>query len=423
MSAMMDNTNHVIVIGAGIAGLAAAYYLSKKGIGVTVCDKGDGQDNCSYGNAGLIAPRHVIPLSSPGVISQGLRWMLKTESPFYIKPRLDKELISWVWKFRKASTRKHVKEAGPVLRDMLFRNQKLLIDLEKKESMNFGLQRNGHLTLCNTEKGLKEAAEKAKKASALGVPTEVLSAEDVQEMEPNMRMSIRGAVYYPEDAHLHPGNLMNQLKSFLQKRGVTFKFDTEITDIFEKPEGKVDVISSDHQKLRGTHAVLCCGAWTPKLIKHLNVSLPIQAGKGYSLTLENPSTIPHTNFLLSEKKVAVTPIMGDLRFAGTMEIVGIDESVTSAKITALKKSVIQYFPEYSLEDLDDQDVWVGLRPCSPDGLPYIGKVEPYKNIFVSTGHSMVGMSLSFASGEIISQLISDGQAELSHPMMDPNRYS
>lgn len=419
---MVNKTNHVIVIGAGIAGLAAAYYLSKNGTAVTICEKGDGDDNCSYGNAGLIAPRHIIPLSSPGVISQGLRWMLKTESPFYIKPRLDKELISWIWKFRQAATRKHVKEAGPVLRDMLFRNQNLLIDLEKKESMDFGFRRNGHLTLCNTEKGLKEAAEKAQKASALGVPTEVLSAEEVQEMEPNMRMNIRGAVFYPKDAHLHPGNLMDQLKSLLQKQGVTFRFNTKIIDVNEKSEGKVDVISSDNQKIRGTHVVFCSGAWTPDLMKRLNFKLPMQAGKGYSFTLKNPSKVPRINFLLAEKKVAVTPMMGDLRFAGTMEIVGRDKSITSAKITALKKSVTQYFPEYALEDFDDQDVWVGLRPCSPDGLPYVGKIEPHRNIFVSTGHSMVGMSLSFASGEMVSQLITEGQAKLSHPLTDPNRY-
>src|SRR5699024_8705396 len=210
----MDKTNHVFVIGEGIAGLAAACYFSKNVASVAVCEKGDVEDNCSYGNAGLIAPRHVIPLSSPGVISQGLRWMLKKESPFRIKPRLNTDLISWVWKFRKAATPEHVNEAGPVLRDMLFRNQEMLMELENKESMSFGFQRKGHLTLCKTEKGLKAAAASAQKASALGVPTEVLTAEEVQKMDPNIQMDIRGAIYYPEDAHLHPGHLMEQLKSF-----------------------------------------------------------------------------------------------------------------------------------------------------------------------------------------------------------------
>ena len=419
---MSEKKEHVIVIGAGIAGLAVAYYLNKSGINVTICEKGDGEDNCSYGNAGLIAPRHIIPLSSPGVISQGLRWMLKKESPFYIKPRFNKDLISWLWKFKKASTPEHVKQAGPVLRDMLFRNQNILTTLENKEPISFGLQKRGHLTLCNTKKGLKYAAKSAKKASSLGVPTEVLSTEEVQEMEPNMQMDIQGAVYYPEDAHLHPRHLMNQLKLLLQKRGVTFKFNTKVIDVQEKPEGKVDVISSDYQKISGTHVVFCCGAWTQNLMKSLNVNIPIQAGKGYSITLKHPAKIPQTNMLLAEKKVAVTPMNGELRFAGTMEVVGLDKSITSSKVTALKKSVTQYLPEYSLENLNDQNVWVGLRPCSPDGLPYVGKVEPFNNILVSTGHSMVGMSLSFASAEIVSQLITEGQAKLSHRLTDPNRY-
>lgn len=420
---MSERKDHVIVIGGGIAGLAVAYYLRKNGTAVTVCEKGNGEDNCSYGNAGLIAPRHIIPLSSPGVISQGLRWMLKKESPFYIKPRLNKDLISWLWKFKKASTPKHVEEAGPVLRDMLFRNQELLIDLSKKESMNFGLKKNGHLTVCNTEKGLQAAASSAEKARALGVPAEVLSADEVQQMEPNIKMNIHGAVYYPKDAHLHPGQLMSQLKSMLQKKGVTFRFNTKVIDVNERPDGKVEAITADHQKMSGTHAVLCGGAGTPELVKHLDSKLPMQAGKGYSITLKNPKKAPKINMLLAEKKVAVTPMMGELRFAGTMEIVGRDKSITPAKISALKKSVVQYFPEYSLKDLDDQDVWVGLRPCSPDGMPYVGKIKSSGNIFVSTGHSMVGMSLGFASGEIISQLIADGRAELSHPLMDPNRYS
>ncbi len=419
---MANNTKHAVVVGAGVAGLATAYFLNEKGVSVTVIDKENGEDNCSYGNAGLIAPRHVKPLASPGVISQGLRWMFKAESPFYIKPRLDLDLISWLWKFRKAASQEHVDKAGPVLRDMLIRNQELLVDIEKTEGMNFGLQRNGHLSICETEKGLESEIESAEKAKSLGVKTEVLSAQEAQKMEPNMNLDIEGAVYYPMDAHLHPGQLMDQLKAVLQKKGVEFRFNTKVVDIIEKSEEHVEIVSSDGQKISGTHVVLCSGTHTPELVKRLHLSMPVQPGKGYSLTLKNPAKLPKINAVLAERKVAITPVNGDLRFAGTMEIAGHDKSVTSAKISALKKSVIPYFPEYSLEDLDNQEIWVGLRPCSPDGLPYVGKLNSYKNTYVSTGHSMVGMSLSFANGETISQLITEGKAELCDPMTDPNRY-
>ncbi|HYW35158.1 MAG TPA: FAD-dependent oxidoreductase, partial [Balneolaceae bacterium] len=172
----MNDKKHVIVVGAGIAGLASAYYLKKAGIQVTVVDRGDGRDNCSYGNAGMIVPSHIVPLASPGVINKGLRWMLKAESPFYVKPRLNKELLNWGWKFKQASTKQHVEESGPVLKNLLLQNRSLLIDFERSEGLDFGFQRNGLFMLCKTEKGLKEETEAAEKARSLGIPAEILSA-------------------------------------------------------------------------------------------------------------------------------------------------------------------------------------------------------------------------------------------------------
>jgi D-amino-acid dehydrogenase len=418
----MKNDSHAIIVGAGIAGLTAAYFLSRTGMAVTVIDKGSGKDNCSYGNAGMIVPSHIVPLASPGIISQGLRWMLKAESPFYIKPRLNRELLSWGWKFKQTSTQEHVEESAPVLRDLLMRNRSLLVDFEEEEALDFGFRKNGLFMLCKTERGLEEEIEVAEKAKALGIPVEVLSAEEVRQMEPNIRMDIIGATYFPKDAHLHPGQLMSKLKALLQKRGVLFKLNTEITDIKEKCAGDIEVIASSGQKFPGSHVILCLGAWMPILMNKIGLNLPLQAGKGYSITIQKPKNHPQICALLTEAKVSMTPMAGQLRFGGTMEIVGRDRSVTPAKISALKKSVVQYFPEYSMGNLNKQEVWVGLRPCSPDGLPYVGKINSYTNLYVSTGHAMIGMSLSFASGELISQLILDVQSDLSHSLIDPNRY-
>lgn len=419
----MADSKHVIVVGAGVTGISTAYYLSKAGADVTVVDKRDGVDNCSYGNAGMIVPSHIVPLASPGIISKGLRWMLKAETPFYIKPRLDKELLSWGWKFKQASTQQHVKESGPVLRDLLLRNRKLLVDLEKEESLNFGFQKNGLFNLCKTEKGLEEEAEVAEKANALGIPAETLSANEVREMEPNIDMDIIGATYFPKDAHLHPGSLMEGLKDLLNKQGVDFRLNTTVAGVEEKNNTVQVNLDSDEDSIKGTHVVLCAGAWTPTLADSVGFSMPIQAGKGYSITLDEPKSTPQICALLAEAKVSMTPMMGKMRFGGTMEIVGRDETVTPAKISALKKSVVEYFPEYSMSDLDGQEVWVGLRPCSPDGMPYIGKINQHNNIFASTGQAMMGMSLSFSSAEIIRQLIFDEKAELSHPLVSPNRYN
>lgn len=418
----MTQSKHVIVVGAGIAGLGAAYYLNKAGLDVTVLDKDDGTDNCSYGNAGMVVPSHIVPLASPGIISKGLRWMLKSESPFYIRPRLDLELLKWGWKFRQASTKKHVEESGPVLKDLLLRNRQLLVNMEQEESFEFGFKKNGLFNLCKTEKGLEEEAEVAEKANKLGIPAEVLSADEVRKIEPNIEMDIIGATYFPKDAHFYPGALMNQLKDRLQKQGVDFRFESEVADIEHKSGKITGVILTDDEKIEGTEVVICTGAWTPSLTSALDLPMPMQAGKGYSITLRDPHSLPDTCALLSEAKVSMTPMMGRLRFGGTMEIAGTDRSVNPKKLSALKKSITRYFPSYTQDDLKEHDIWVGLRPCSPDGLPYVGRFINYENLYASTGHAMMGMSLGLSSGEIIAQLIAKGEAGLSHPKIHPDRY-
>ena len=418
----MNSGKQVIVIGAGIAGLSTAYYLNKAGIDVTVLDKGDGENNCSYGNAGMVVPSHIIPLASPGVISQGLRWMLKAASPFYIRPRLNRELIRWGWEFKRASTRKHVEESVPVLRDLLLANRELLIALEEEENLDFGFQRNGLFMLCKTEQGLEEEAGVADMANSAGIPATVLSAEEIRNMEPNIEMDIMGGVYFPRDAHFHPGSLMNQLKALLRARGVTFEFNTEATGLHRARNNVKGVVTSGGRIIEGSEVVICTGAWSASFARAIEVNLPVQAGKGYSITIPEPRRLPQICALLAEAKVSMTPMMGHLRFGGTMEIVGTDTTINQVKLHALKKSVCSYFPEYTLNDFDGRETWVGLRPVSPDGLPYVGAIDRYDNVYTSTGHSMMGMSLGLASGRIVSEQITGGRSELAHPMIDPNRY-
>lgn len=412
----------VIIIGAGIAGLSAAYYLNKAGFNVTVLDKGDGSDNCSYGNAGMIVPSHVIPLSSPGVISKGLRWMLSPESPFYIRPTLNRDLLSWGWKFKKASTERHVNESAPVLRDILMKSRKLYVEMEQEKELDFHYKKTGLLILCRTEKGLEEESRIAEKVQEVGLPARILSAEEVRELEPNIRMEITGATYYPKDGHLHPGELMNGLKQLLNKRGVQLVFNAEVCG-FEKSGNKISSI-----KINGSHilkpaaVVICAGVWSSNIARMAGVPMPLQAGKGYSITIDKPPAKPKICAILAEAKVTVTPFAGQIRFGGTMEITGLDTSVTKKKLTGLKKTVLDYFPQYAPSDFDGYKTWVGLRPCSPDGMPYVGRLNSADNLYVSSGHSMMGVSLGPVSGQIIAELLSKGHSDLGHPLLDPNRY-
>jgi len=416
------NTSRVIIIGAGIAGVCTAYYLNRAGYDVTLIEKSSGSDNCSYGNAGMIVPSHIIPLSSPGMISKGLRWMLDAESPFYIRPRLNLELLQWLWKFKQASTSQHVKESGPVLRDLLMASRDFLIQIEREEEIEFSFEKKGLFMFCNTDYGLSKEIEIARKAIDLGIPAEILSTDDVKKMDPQLDINIIGATYYPNDAHLHPGTLMDKLKSVIEAHGVRFSYNTEVTGI-ETSGGKIEAITTaDGQIFKGGIFVNCAGAWSASLMKIANRKLLMQAGKGYSITIENPAVRPEYCGILSEKKVTFTPMYNSLRFAGTMEIVGTDTSINYKKIKGLKRSVLEYLPQFKAGDLEGQDVWTGLRPCSPDGLPYVGAVAGYSNFYTSTGHAMMGMSLAPSAGKLLSDLITYGKSDLYSDLIDPNRF-
>ena len=417
------NINRVIIIGAGVAGLFSAYYLNKMGVEVTVLDKESGTDNCSYGNAGMIVPSHIIPLSSPGIISKGLKWMLDAESPFYIRPRLSLDLLNWLWTFKKFSTREHVQNSGPVLRDLLLASRELLIELESIEQLNFGLKKKGLFMFCNTEYGFKKEIEAAKLAEELGIPARVLTAQEVKEMEPNVELDIIGATYYPKDAHLHPGSLMNEMKALLISNGVELIFETEITSASTKDHQIVSVQSREGREWLADSFLICGGSNSASVAKIFDKKLKLLAGKGYSITLREPKKRPENCGILAEKKVTVTPMYNMLRFAGTMELTGSDKTINPKKINGLKKSVCEYLPDFTMNDLDELKVWTGLRPCSPDGLPYVGAFNGYSNLFTSTGHAMMGMSLAPACGKIITELMTLGNSELYHNMISPERFN
>jgi D-amino-acid dehydrogenase len=414
--------NRVLIIGAGVAGISAAYYLNKAGLEVIVLDKENGRDNCSYGNAGMIVPSHIIPLASPGMIRKGLRWMLKADSPFYIRPRINMELFDWGWKFRKSSTEKHVQESGPVLRDLLLRSRELLIEIEEQENLEFHYKKKGLFMFCNTQKGLDSEAKVAGKAQKLGIPAAVLTADEVRSKEPGFNFNITGATYFPLDAHLHPESLINGLKYLLNSRGVRFIYDTEISQFGSDSTKITNALSNDGQMWEADYFIISGGAWSAGLAKTAGLRIPLQAGKGYSITLNDPPRLPEHCGILAEAKVTMTPMYNTLRFGGTMEIVGIDKRVNRKKMSGLKKSVCNYLPQFKMTHLDTENIWVGLRPCSPDGMPYVGSANKYDNLYVSTGHAMMGMSLAPASGQIISDLISKGHSDLYHHKIDPNRY-
>ena len=413
----------ILVVGAGVIGLCVAYYARLDGHEVTVIERENvNNEGTSHGNAGMVVPSHFVPLSSPGTIELGLKWLLNPESPFALRPSFNSKLLMWVWHFWKASTEQHVQTTSPLLLQLNRTSLDLYEQLAIDHGNPFHFEKKGLLMLCQSESGLQEEIALAETAKTLGLLTEILSAREAAQLEPNIAMNVAGAVYFPEDAHLSPKPFMDSLQDWLSDAGVTFRWNTEV--VGWRTNGRtVEAALTSNETLTADEYVVCSGVWSSQLLRDLAVTLPMQPGKGYSLTIQKPRHSPSIPAMLTEARVAVTPMGKALRFAGTMELAASDLGVDVKRIRGIKKAIPTYYPDLSIEDFDDVPVWSGLRPCSPDGLPFVGRFERYNNLSVAAGHAMMGLSLGPITGRLISDVLADRESEFSLKALRPDRYA
>lgn len=410
------NSERVIIVGGGVIGLCSAYYAQKRGFAVTVIDRGG--DNCSTGNAGMVVPSHFIPLAAPGMISKGLRMMLNPESPFFIRPRLDPGLMRWGWLFYRNSTERHVAATRELLRDLNLESRRLFGELSHEG--DFGLAQRGLLMLCKTDKGLHEEAEVAEAAHAIGLEAKVLDAAETAQLDPDITMNVAGSVYFPQDCHLDPSKFVRMLRHRVQELGGVI--ENAAIDTIETRGGKVVAVRGGGRRFEGTRFIVAGGSWTAGLLKSVGLKLPLQAGKGYSLTLPHPPELPRLCSIFAEAKVAITPMGSTLRFGGTMEVGGFDLTVNPARVHGIVKSVNAYFPKFSEDSFKSVQPWAGLRPVSPDGIPYLGKVRGLENLIVNAGHAMMGLSLGPVSGRLAADLLAGDKLFRPIDAMAPGRF-
>jgi D-amino-acid dehydrogenase len=422
-------TKSILIIGGGVIGLSTAYYCARKGHCVTVVDRDPEQRNgCSFGNAGMVVPSHFVPLAAPGMVALGLKWMWNPESPFYIKPRLSWELMSWGWKFMRAANAKHVERSAPLIRDLSFASRECFEELAALPDNDFGLVKKGLVMLCKTQQALDHEVAFAKQANDLGVPAEVLDRQGVAELEPAVTTDVAGGVYFPKDCHLSPNRFMAALQRQCTALGVQFRWSREV-GAWEAAGKKlvaaiIEPFSSDAagEVVSADEFVLCGGSWSPLLTRRLGLKLPMQAGKGYSLTLTKPRELPQLCSILSEARLAVTPMGHTLRFGGTMEIAGLNEEINPVRVQGIIKSVPKYFPKFTPDDFAGVQPWRGLRPCSPDGLPYVGRTARFSNLSIATGHAMMGLSLGPITGKLMAELLSGEPPSIGIDALRPDRY-
>ena len=409
-------TKHVLIAGGGVIGLCTAYYLAGRGDRVTVCDRAaEGDLGCSYGNAGMITPSHFVPLAAPGAIRLALKWMWNPESPFYMKPRMDGRLIEWAWKFRRAATVEHVMRSSPLLLDLNLASRSCFMQIAREWGNDFFLEEKGIVMVCNTEEGLEHELATAEMSRQLGLPVEILDAKQLARMEPDMRMSVAGGIYFPKDAYLAPWKFMSALIRRVRERGVELQWNRAASLRTDGKRVQGDILADEY--------VICGGAWSSAIARELQLHLPMQAGKGYSLTLQRPRKKPAHAMILSEARVAVTPMGEALRFGGTMEITGTDLSINPSRVRGIVKAVPKYLPDFNADDFRDVQPWAGLRPCSPDGLPYIGRFARYENLSVATGHAMMGLSLGPITGKLMAEVLAGEQTSIPIEQLSPDRYA
>lgn len=413
----------VTIIGGGIIGLSSAWFLMKAGHTVTVIDKTDMMNNCSYGNAGYVCPSHFVPLATPGIVTQGLKWMWNAKSPFYVQPRLDIHLIKWGWKFMQVATEQHVNEAAIPLRDIALLSQSWYEHWDQLPAFNFAYEHKGLLEIFKTDKGANKCQELCDKAQALGlIDTVMLTQDQLQQLEPQTEINALGALYFKCDAHLYPNKLMQQLLQTLEQQGVKLVKGEEVIG-FEKTGKRIQSVLTNQAQYESDEVVMASGSWSRELAAKLQLDLLLMPGRGYSITLENsPYQINYPSVLV-EGRVALTPMDGNkIRFGGTMEITSTKTPPRMNRVQGILDAVKTVYSNFDIAMPPEEKIWYGFRPCSADGLPYIGRTSKWDNLVMATGHAMVGLSLGAGTGKLVSELI-DGQS----PSMDiapfhPDRF-
>lgn len=417
----MASKTNVVVIGGGAIGLCAAYYLTKNGAQVTVVDKGAMGQACSLHNAGFLAASHFVPLAAPGLFAQALKWMANPKSPLYIKPRIDWRFIAWAWRFSRACNAENVRGAAPILRDLLSESIRLFEELTSQEGLKFDLTKRGLLILHRTKKGKDDCEHDAHLAQEIGVERRLCNQDELTQLDPLIEFRADGGLYFPGDAHLVPSMFVKTLSECLQRRGVQLLTDCEVTR-FETAGNSIKQIHTSRGILPADEFVLASGSWSPGLVRDLGIILHLQPGKGYSITDTHPRVKPAIPCILTERRVAVTPFRESLRFAGTMEFSGINLEINKTRVNAILDALPLYFANVVRPDPSTCELWCGLRPVTPDGIPYLGRFRQFPNLIAATGHAMIGISLATVSGKLVAEIACGPRPSHDISLLDPNRY-
>ncbi|CAB1061786.1 hypothetical protein D1BOALGB6SA_6561 [Olavius sp. associated proteobacterium Delta 1] len=401
----MNQHKEILIIGGGVIGVCIAYYLTAEKYDVTLVEKNQICSGSSHGNAGLISCANPIPMAEPGVIKKGLRWLLDAEGPFYIKPRLDLELLRWVLGFRAACREKPMRRTIDVTLNMRKISKQLSAELTTEDKLSFGWQNKGRMLVYQKEDGLKDGIETLNFLGQYGVSGKILDGQGVRKMDPNLQSSVVGGIYYRDYEHVMPERYVNGMARLAENRGAVLKTATEVIG-FETAGKRITRVVTTRGDFHPDQVVLAAGSWSPVIAKDLGLRLPIQPAKGYSITVKRTPACSEIPLSLADHKIAVTPMGEQLRFSSNLELGGYDSSINRRRVAATRRVAKHYLS--GIDNLELIQIWSGFRPNTPDTMPIIERNQTYDNLVLATGHDMLGMTHSLITGKLVCEII-DGK--------------
>ena len=418
----------VVVIGGGIIGLCTAFALNQRGCPVVVIDAGPLERAASHVNAGWIVPTLAEPVPAPGLIATSLRWMLRSDSPLYIQPRLDPSFLRWTLRFwRHCNARDYL--AGTEAAAAFGARTLALYDAIRAAGVRYEEHRDGLLFAYRTTAALEHDYAALEPIRRFGFDISALmDGDELRALEPSLSETVSGGYWLPQERSVRPDSLVRGLVDYLEERGVQVWRNTPATGI-ETRGRMATAVFTGGERIPAQAIVVAAGAWTPRLLNPLRVHVPIEAGKGYSIDLMPAPALPHPvsrPLYLHETRVAITPLDGMIRLAGTMEFSGLNHDVRQERVTAIARSAgwaIRGWPDKTPTSGPGVRIWNGPRPMTPDGLPVIGWLPGYRNLIVASGHAMLGVTLAPATGAAVAELITTGRAPDVIAPFDPARFA
>ena len=367
-----------IILGGGIVGMATAYELSQRGVEVTVVDQGQPGYGCSYGNAGWLTPCFSMPLPMPGMLLKSIGWLLDPKSPLYVQPKPSVLLARWMIQFLLAMNEKQMLRSVKALTELSQYSLDRYMNLEHETDSPTHFEQKGLLMVSRGQEGFDAAVNEMNLVARHGVPGKVMNGDEVLEFEPALKGPIRGGVYFPKEAHAEPLKMVESLKAGAIKNGAKVISGCEVFD-FDVSGKKITGLHTTRGYLSVDRLIIASGSWSHPIMKRLKISVPILGGKGYSMIVPNWQDAPKVPIMIVERKIAVTPRQGSVRLAGTLELCENDHTINPIRVQAIKEGSMDYLK--LPQDFEIEELWRGLRPCTPDGVPMIGNSKHYDNLF------------------------------------------